>query len=152
LALCFLDTSALVKLYVREPGTDWLLRLASHTTNHRFVVLALSRVEFRSAIQRRERAGDIDGGLAKGLIDKFEQHLETRFLRQSLNESVLDAACELIDRYPLRAYDAIQLAGCLILKITSGVGTPIFVCSDRNLIRTAESEGLSSVDPVNPPA
>ena len=76
MALYFLDTGALVKLYVREPGTELLLRLVAHTNEHRFALLALARVEFRSAIRRREREGDIESGIAKQLLDRFDRHLE----------------------------------------------------------------------------
>jgi predicted nucleic acid-binding protein len=150
LALYYLETSALVKLYVRETGTDRLLQLASNAVENRFAVLTLSQVEVRSAIRRREREGDISPKLAGLVLDRFQQHLEDRFLRQALTDSVLDGASELLDRYALRAYDAIQLAGCLALKITVGTESPIFVCSDRQLLEAARSEQLSTLDPCGP--
>jgi len=148
LALYYLETSALVKLYVREPGTDRVLRLASRTANHRLAVLALAQAEFRSAVRRRQREGDIEERLATRLIQRFEQHLEARLLRQPVNELVLDKALDLIDRYPLRAYDAVQLAGCLVLKSTSAGEDPVFVCAGRQLIAAAETEGLAALDPT----
>jgi predicted nucleic acid-binding protein len=148
LALYYLDTSALVKLYIREPGTDRILRLASRQSDSRLAILSLASVEFRSAIRKRERSGDIDRAGAARTIAKFEHHLEARFLRQTLNESVVDAALALIDRYPLRAYDALQLAGCLTLRDTSGGDDPVFVCADQTLLVAAQSEGLSTIDPA----
>jgi predicted nucleic acid-binding protein len=147
LALYYLDTSALVKLYVREPGTDFLLHLASRAANHHLAVLSLARVEFRSAIRKRERVGDLDKLMADELIVRLEKHLETRFILQALNEAILAMASELIDRYPLRAYDAVQLAGCLALRTTSGKQAPTFVCSDSRLQEAAQSEGLPGIDP-----
>jgi predicted nucleic acid-binding protein len=146
LALYYLETSALVKLYVREPGTDRLLQLVNLVEN-RFAVLSLSQVEFRSAIRRRERAGDIDPNAASMLLDRFQQHQESRFLRQVLTDAVLDGASEMIDRYALRAYDAIQLAACLELKFTVSMEPLIFVCSDQQLLAAAHSELLSTLDP-----
>jgi uncharacterized protein len=148
LALYYLETSALVKLYVREPGTDRLLQLAGILEN-RLTVLALTQVELRSAIRRRERAGDIDPNSASRILDRFQQHLEARFLRQVLTDAVLDDASEMIDRYALRAYDAIQLAGCLAVKMT-GTEPPTFVCSDQQLLEAARSEQLSILDPCMP--
>lgn len=150
LALYYLETSALVKLYVLEPGTDRLLQLARNISENRFAVLAISSVEARSAIRRRERAGDIDRKTAALILDRLQQHLETRFLRQALNDSVLDGALEIIDRYALRAYDAIQLAGCLVLKTSVGVEFPTFVCSDQQLLDAARSELLTVLDPCAP--
>jgi len=146
LALYYLDTSALVKLYVREPGTDRLLKLASSPTENRLVVLAITLVEARSAIRRRQRAGDIDPITAGLIIDRLQAHLETRFIRQALNEVVLDGALEMIDRYALRAYDAVQLSGCLALRAVDAE-PPTFVCSDQLLLDAARSELLSVLDP-----
>jgi predicted nucleic acid-binding protein len=148
LALFYLDTSALVKLYVREPGTEALLRLASRQHGHRFTTLSTAEVEFRSAIRRRERAGDLERNLADQLIRRFENHLETRILRQPLNESVLETASALIDTYPLRAYDAVQLAGCLMLRAAAGRDQPVFVCADVDLLETANRLKLSTLNPA----
>ncbi len=149
MALYYLETSALVKLYVKEPGTERLLRLAARTNNHRFVVLTLARVEIHSAIRRRQREGDIDGPIAERLLIQFEQHLESRFIKQVLNDSLIDLATSLVNRHALRAYDAVQLAGCLILKENSASDEPSFVCSDQRLLRAAENEGLACFDPTS---
>lgn len=147
MALYYLETSALVKLYVREPGTDRLLQLTRNSSDNRFAVLAISVVEARSAIRRRERAGDINPQAAALVLDRLQQDLVTRFLRQPLSDAVLDASLELVDRYALRAYDAIQLAGCLVLKIAVGMDYPTFVCSDQQLLEAARSELLPTLDP-----
>ena len=59
MALYYLDTSALVKLYVRESGTLQMLDLIADPEAHRFAILSLARAELYSAIRRRERAGEI---------------------------------------------------------------------------------------------
>ena len=150
MALYYLDTSALVKLYVREPGTDRLLHLAGRPSENRLAVLTVSPLEARSAIRRRERSGDIDPRDAALILDRLEQHMESRFLRQALNDAVLSGASEIVDRYAMRAYDAIQLAGCLALKMAAGAESPIFVCSDRQLLEAARSELLAVLDPCAP--
>jgi len=149
LGLYYLETSALVKLYVREPGSERLLRLAARVNNHRFAVLALSRVEMHSAIRRREREGDIEAAIADRLLSQFEQHLESRFIKQVLNDQVIDLATSLVKRNALRAYDAVQLAGCLTLKENSATDEPSFVCSDQRLLQAAEIEGLACLDPIS---
>jgi predicted nucleic acid-binding protein len=147
LAFYFLDTSALVKLYVQESGTDRLLPLVSAQPENRFAVLTISIVEIRSAIRRRQRAGDIDADAAAEILESVQTHMETRFLRQAVNDSVIDAALEMIDRYALRAYDAVQLAGCLaICAIADEAFT--FVCSDQRLVEAARSEQLRVFNPA----
>jgi len=149
LALYYLDTSALVKLYVREQGSERLLRLASRAQGNQFAVLALAQVEIRSALRRRARAGEIAGTVADQLLEKFQRHLEGVFLRQVLTETILDVACELVDRHGLFALDAIQLAGYFALKAASGIHIPVFVSADRDLLRAAEAEALPIFDPCS---
>jgi predicted nucleic acid-binding protein len=147
LALYFLDTSALVKLYVQEPGTDRLLPLVNDRTGDRFAVLAISAVEIRSAIRRRQRAGDIDTEVAAAILKNVQSHMETRFIRQAVNESVIESALEMIDRYALRTYDAVQLAGCLVLCAIAAEAYT-FVCADHRLLEAARSERLLTLDPA----
>ena len=147
MAFYYLDTSALVKLYVQEPGTDRLLPLVNDRTGDRLAVLAVSVVEIRSAIRRRQRAGDIDPEVAAAILKNVQSHMETRFIRQTVNDSVIDSALEIIDRYALRAYDAVQLAGCLVLCAIAAEAF-IFVCSDHRLLDAARSEQLKILDPT----
>ncbi len=147
MAFYFLDTSALVKLYVEEPGTDRLLPLVDNHLENRFAVLTISAVEIRSAIRRRQRAGDLDDSAATAILESVQAHLETRFMRQAINDTVIDAALEMIDRYALRAYDAVQLAGCLVLcAMTAEAFT--FVCADHRLLGAARSEQLTVLNPA----
>jgi len=147
LALYYLETSAAVKLYIREPGTAQLLRLTK-SRRDRFAVLSVTQVEFRSAVRRRQRAGDITQDLAATLVKRFAHHLEAFFLRQTLSDGVLEVSCDLLDRHPLRAYDAVQLAGCLVLKASAPKEQTVFVCSDDPLIQAAQREGVEVLNPA----
>lgn len=147
MAFYYLETSALVKLYVRETGTERLLRLVDSSEPHQFALLSVAQAELRSAVRRRERAGDLNGQTVAELLQRFDLHLGTIFVRQGVTDAILDVACAAIDRYPLRAYDALQLAGCLVLK--SGTPSmPVFVCADQQLLQAAEAEGLVWLDPT----
>jgi uncharacterized protein len=147
LALYYLDTSALVKLYVREPGTEKVLRLARGAAANQIAVLAISQVEIHSALRRRERAGEIAGAVVRRLLERFQRHLEAVFLRQVITDATFDVACGLVDRHGLFALDAVQLAGYLALRIACGANTPIFVSADRTLLEAADAESASVLDP-----
>jgi len=144
-----LETSALVKLYVLESGTERLLLLTDRSSGNRFAILSLSQVEFRSAIRRRERNGEIPASVANELLSAFKRHSETRFVTQMVSDFVLDIAAALVDRYALRAFDAIQLAGYAALKDAAGSDAPIFVCSDQGLLAAAKLEGALVLDPTS---
>lgn len=149
MAFYYLETSALVKLYVRESGTERVLALANRTTENRLAILALTQVEFRSAVRRRERNGEIPPLVATQLLEAFKRHVEQRFVSQVINDFVLDIASALVDRHALRAYDAAQLAGYLALRSSAGTDVPIFVCSDHALLEAALLEGIPILDPAS---
>jgi hypothetical protein len=66
-----------------------------------------------------------------------------------VSDFVLDIAAALVDRYALRAFDAIQLAGYAALKDAAGSDAPIFVCSDQGLLAAAKLEGALVLDPTS---
>jgi predicted nucleic acid-binding protein len=149
LVLYYLETSALVKLYVYETGTDRLLSLTASDAGHRFAILSLAQVEFRVAIRGRQRRGEIPSSAADELIETFRRHAEGKFLIQSFSDSVLDVAIALIDSHPLRGYDAVQLAGYMVLRSISGTVEPTFVCADKLLLSAARNEGCPVLDPTS---
>jgi predicted nucleic acid-binding protein len=97
----YLDSSAIVKLVVREPDTDALLRYLA--AGHLRVTSALARVEVVRAVRRHGRSAV---ARARDLLD-------------SLNLLVLDDA--LLDRAAtiaaddLRSLDAIHIASAQLL-------------------------------------
>jgi len=146
-ALYYLETSALVKLYVYEPGTEYLVGLTTSAARNRFAILSLAQVEFRAAIRRQQRGGEISGSGADLLIESFREHSEGRFLVQPFTDSLLDVAMALIDGYPLKGFDAMQLAGYLVLRSISGADEPVFVCADKTLLSAARNEGCPILNP-----
>src|ERR1700683_1398536 len=125
-----------------------MVRLTAGKGN-RFVLLAITQVEFRSAVRRRQREGDLDPVAAEGLLQDFARHFDGFFLRQAMSEAIIDTACGLIDNHPLRAHDAIQLAGCFALRSSNAHEDPVFVCSDDRLLAAAEAEGFLIWNPAN---
>ena len=142
----YLETSALTKLYVRERGTERLLEIAARAKANRLTILTISQIEFRSAVRRRERNGDIPSRIAQELLELFQTHLETRFNLQPVTDAVINVAAGLIDRHFLRAFDAIQLAGFVALLQGASAESPIFVCADEELLAAAGRDGLKTLD------
>lgn len=146
MSVYYLDTSALVKLYIREPGTERMLRLADPAGANTLAILGLTRVEFWAAIRLRERIGDLTRDIADGLIARMDEHFANVYLVQPISDLVIEEAAALLDRHVLRAYDAVQLAGCILLRARLGRHVT-FVCVDRQLLKAAEAEGLNVLDP-----
>ena len=145
----YLDTSALIKLYVEEEGDERVVEAAEGAADGRIVILVLTPLEARSAIRRREREGDIAAADVDRVLRRIEDDCSTLFLTQPLSSPVMEEAARLIDRHPLRAYDALQLAGCLV--VGENMPEPVtFVCADARLCEAAANEGLTALNPVAP--
>lgn len=148
MASYFLDTSALAKLYIREAGTEKMLRLAAQPDRPSLIILSLARVEFRAAVQRRLRSRDLTRENASSALAAFGEHLGSVYIVQHVTEAIIDKALDLIDRHDLRAYDSIQLAACLTLPVPQTEGRPTFTCADLRLLVAAEEEGWPVLNPA----
>lgn len=49
----YLDTSALIKRYVQEDGTNWVINLTSPTTGHDLYIVRLTGPEVSAALFRK---------------------------------------------------------------------------------------------------
>ena len=114
MALLYLDTSALVKLYVSERGSERMAELASPDANYSLATSAVTQVEFHSAIDRRFRMADLDEDETVLAVERFGNHFRSEVVRYPVDDRTLDLACGLVHRCALRAYDAVQLAACLL--------------------------------------
>jgi predicted nucleic acid-binding protein len=59
MAAYFFDSSALVKRYVREPGTTWVIQLLDPTAGNKIHVARITGAEVVSAITRNGVAGNL---------------------------------------------------------------------------------------------
>ena len=149
MASVYLDTSALIKLYVQEDGTARVEALTVDRDDTRVIVLDITLVESRSAVRRREREGDISTADADRILKQIEDDAAAFFLLQPSTSAVMEEAARLIDRHPLQAYDALQLAGCLVVG-HHAPGPLTFVCADARLCQAAILEGVTTLNPLEP--
>ncbi len=134
----FLDSSALVKRYVRGRGSDVVARLFRPSS--KLAVSSLAVVEVCAALFKRARAGDIALDVARKHAARVAQDLDELHVVEARGP-VLDLATELVARRALRAYDAVQLGSALRLSRAAGVAVTVF-CADEGLCDAAEAEGL----------
>lgn len=145
----YFDTSALIKLYIEEDGSDQVINLLESLGDGRVFILDVTLLESRSAVRRREREGDISGPDAIRILNQIEEDGASLYLVQPVNPAVIEEAARLIDAYPLRTYDALQLAGCLTVR-PSAPGPVTFACADSRLCEAARLEGLGTLNPIDP--
>lgn len=147
----YLEATAFARLFVREPGTEALIRLMESVEDNRKLISAATPLEIYAAIRRRERAGHIAPEAAAAALERLRVEA-ARMVQQPLNPGVLEAARQLLDRTQLRWPEALQLGAALAAR-DMFPGTHItFVSASNALLEAAKAEGLEAVDPVKLPA
>jgi predicted nucleic acid-binding protein len=68
----------------------------------------ITRAEVISALARRAREGVITLNERDELIQTFRAHCATQYRIVPTQPGIIDRATELLQRHPLRAYDAVQ--------------------------------------------
>lgn len=146
----FLDSSALAKRYLPEQGSQWIREQLTHATSS--IISRLTYVEVMSAVARRNREGRIDDAIVDSINDMLLWHFQKDYLVVEVNEAITHDAVGLIRRYPLRAYDAMQLATAKVVnsRLMFQQLSPItFLCADTRLLQIAIDEGLHVDNPNN---
>jgi uncharacterized protein len=154
MSVYFLDSSALVKRYINETGSAWVLSLFDPTLDNEFFVAAVTGVEIVAAITRRARSGSIAAVDATLVCNQLRSDLQTDYQVIEITEGIISSAMALAKTQGLRGYDAVQLAaGCAIneLCIANGLSPIIFVSADEELNLAAVNEGLLIENPNHYP-
>jgi predicted nucleic acid-binding protein len=137
----FLDTSVLVKRYLTEPGSAEVRSLFRRKWP--IAVARIASAELAAAVARQHR----EGAVSETTRDVILARLNRDFAQMTVVDvraAMLSRVPALVVRWPLRAYDAVQLAAALTLQ-ASGVSTT-FWSSDANLVAAALGEGLRATE------
>ena len=145
--LWFLDSSALVKRYVREPGSAWL---RTELTKHDLLIAHVTPVELTAAICKKHRTGDISRFTYYQAYKRVLQDLTTHaYTTINLSDEIIRLAPSLTFTRSLRAYDAVQLATALNASAMTSAKQFSFVTADAQLERVARAEGLQTDNPLD---
>jgi uncharacterized protein len=131
----YADSSALLKLVLREQGSDEMVAL--HAISDPLTCAAIGYVELRSGLAMAARMGRVDP-------PNYADHvLELQRLWLSLGEipvdqQLLSRAGDHAEAHALRSFDAMHLAA---LAAAGPPGTITFACWDRDLREAAGSIG-----------
>jgi hypothetical protein len=142
----FLDSTAFIKLFVQESGTEAIIRLMEATEDNRKLISAGTPLEVYAALKRRERAG----GLAAGDSEAARSILRVeaaRMVQQPLNPAVLEAARQALDRHELNAAESMQLGSAVVAREMFQGMAIVFVSSDLRLLESARAERFEVLDP-----
>lgn len=137
----FVDSSALVKLYVPERQHEVV-----RGRNDSMIVASIARVEVAAALWRKHRLGELDAGDAQTLVAAAVADLDDddRFVVVALTRDVIELAVTTVARHRLRAYDGVQLATALVVREVVR-DLDVFVAFDVDLRTAASAEGFAVV-------
>ncbi len=140
--MIYLDTSALIRLYVAEKGSAAVIALVQNEGTPGAATIAYAEVY--SGLVRRRRERSVTEAQYVRISGQFEQDWPT-CIQVELQKDVLELARDLLRRHALRAFDAIHLASALRLRVRLEEDM-IFAAADDRLLRAAAAEGLLAVN------
>ena len=128
----FLDTSALIKAFHKEQGTETVVKLLSQE-NLSVWISDLTRIEFKSALYRRFNNNQITEPDLQTSFNGFNEYLNNISV-EPLNSLTISEAENLFLKnyhYGLRTLDALQLSTFMLLSDNE----LIFVSADDKLCK-----------------
>lgn len=137
--IVYLDTSALVKLYVRESGSARVRRAVELAK-----LVATARIaypEARAAFARRHREGAFGARALRRAVARLDGDMPS-YVVVELTVNVAARAGDLAERRMLRGFDSVHLASALELGAMLGENAG-FLAFDGRLDAAARAEGLS---------
>lgn len=98
-------------------------------------------MEARAGIARKFREGELSENDRRRIVEELRSDWENYFIVE-VPQSVLERGGELVDKHPLKGFDALHLASALLLR--DRASSPVaFSCFDEQLKKAAEAEGLA---------
>lgn len=145
MAPLYLDSSALVRVWEPGlPGEPEISAALDPSSGHLILLSRLTPTEVASALDRKARQGEISPGLREDLWRLFLADSARRYRIQAVDEETFTLAEGLLFRHPLRAADALQLAGALRVRVALPelAADLEFWTADERQAAAAEAEGL----------
>ena len=125
----YVDTSALVKRYVQEKGTEVIDELFEQRLPDEFFALStLAVLELKSALRRLLKGGKLRPSQYRDSIADFSNDVPSVSIWLGVDNALAEEAAATLDRHPLRAGDALHFASVLRVKgIAEDVGQSLLV-------------------------
>ncbi len=136
--ILYLDTSAIVKQFIEEPGSQEVVTALQQAEIIGTAII--TKTETIAAIAKTVRIGLVPQNIAEGLVQIFYQQW-LQIFRIEVNEMLVARASMVAWDLGLRGYDAIHLAAALIWQESSNVEVKMFTF-DKQLWNAAKKRDL----------
>ena len=142
MALYYVDTSALVKRYHLEQGSDRIDRLFADA-NAGLVMAGFALTELTSALDRKCQEGLLTGEGLTQVLAVVARDVLAEFWLVELDRAHVRLSQSLILSHHLRTLDALHLAVIVSIKDLH----PVLVSADARLLQAAGKEGIELLNP-----
>jgi uncharacterized protein len=132
--ILYLDTSALLKLYIAETHSEAVKVAVTEATRTGSATIVYP--EARAALARRHREGSLTDDELQNTITALERDWEM-FMRLDVTDGMARLAGALAERHALRGADAIHLAAAVMLHHEAG--DTRFLSYDKHLAGAAQA-------------
>jgi predicted nucleic acid-binding protein len=139
--ILYLDTSALLKKYFRETGSDEVIARWKDATG--IVTSSVAYAEALASIHRKKRDIEFNNDIFQKIIHLFRRDWNS-LIRVEVTDELNGWIDKVVSHYPLRGFDAIHLASALIVHDRLPEKF-LFACYDNNLVQAAQSAGLQTL-------
>jgi len=137
----YLDTSALVKRYCEEGGSDVVNDVFE--SDNEIVTSYWTLAEAIAAIDKKVAKRQISEEERDFVISVLFSDVLNRITFVKISNEFIEAIIEMILAHHISADDALQLFSCIVSL------SLIFLASDKGLTRAAKEEGLKAFDVEN---
>ena len=141
--ICYLDTSALVKRYVEEHGTEVIDNIFKDAYRG-IKTISFSYWNIGEAVVVFDKYERIAGLNAKKLLKDMLREIKTltrlhRIILVGVDPTILRKSIEIVLKHHIYIADALQIISAKKSRST------LFVTADKELARIAETEGLNTL-------
>lgn len=102
----FLDSSAVIKGYFVENGSDWIRRIAVPEVDHTLFIAQITSAEIIPGLARQMREEHITPQEMRELRLLVNYRMRLEYSIIALSSAIIQRAEDLLIRHPVRAYDA----------------------------------------------
>lgn len=152
----YLDANTSVKYYVNEPGSNWVKKMLDDKDQagnfiNIIITIEISLVEVAAAFSIIQRIGKINKNFRNNSFNLFFNDFSTRYRIIPVTSSLLLKAAFFTQKYPLKGYDAVQLAAAhrLHSALKKQNMEMTLISGDKQLLNAAIAEKILVDNPFN---
>lgn len=146
----YLDTSALIKRYRTEPGSNVIRELFDGLTDSDALATSqLTVLEMNSALARLLESRQMDREEYQRVLDRFARDIgDYGFTVTPVHNELVIEAVSVVREYSLRALDALHFTSAIVAGELPGNQILYMVSADRMIIEACGKYGMPVLDPI----